>query len=269
MALGFLYHTAPGRFILKLLVKPGLSKVCGKFLDTKASKVFIKPFIKNNHIDMSEYIDEDYKCFNDCFCRHIKPECRPVDMNPNNLVSPCDGLLSAYKITDGLVLPVKQSKYSIMGLLRNQELAREFEGGSCLVFRLCVNHYHRYSYMDDGTKGENVFIPGKLHTVRPIALESFPVFIENSREYTVMNTDNFGKTVQVEVGAMLVGKISNNMGAGAIKRGQEKGKFLYGGSTIILLVKKDAAIINEEYFEATAREEETPIKMGSVIGRKA
>lgn len=268
MTLEFLYHTKVGRVILKLLVRPGLSKACGKFMDTRASKPLIKPFIKNNGIDMSEYVDENYKCFNDCFCRHIKPENRPVDMTPENLVAPCDGLLSAYKIADGLVIPVKGSKYSMKGLLRNEALAREFEGGTCLVFRLCVNHYHRYSYPDNGTKGENIFIPGVLHTVRPIALEAFPVFVENSREYTVLETENFGKVVQMEVGAMLVGKISNNMGAGSFKRGEEKGKFLYGGSTIIMLLREGAADVRESLFDATSRQEETPVKMGEVIGTK-
>ena len=268
MALRFLYETKAGRVVLKLLVRPGLSKACGKFLDTRASKIFIKPFIKNNNIDMSEYEKEDYTCFNDCFCRHIRPECRPVDMNPDNFVSPCDGLLSVYDITDGLVIPVKGSKYSVTSLLRNDVLAREFDGGKCLVFRLCVNHYHRYSYPDDGSKGENIFIPGVLHTVRPIALKNCQVFVENSREYTVLDTKNFGRMVQMEVGAMLVGKISNNMEAGEYKRGQEKGKFLYGGSTIILLIKKDAAKLKEDFGPATQKGEETPVKLGQVIGAK-
>ncbi|MCQ2532347.1 MAG: phosphatidylserine decarboxylase [Saccharofermentans sp.] len=268
MTLEFLYGTKLGRILLKPLVRPGLSKFCGKLLDTNASKILIKPFIKNNGIDMSEYQDEKYTCFNDCFCRKIRPECRPIDMNGNNLISPCDGLLSAYKITDGLVIPVKGSSYSMMSLLRNSALASEYEGGTCLVFRLCVNHYHRYIYPDNGTKGDNIFIPGVLHTVRPVALAARQVFVENSREYTVINSENFGPLVQMEVGAMLVGKISNNMGAGVVKRGEEKGKFLYGGSTIIMLVKKDAASVKQEYFDATSRSEELPVKMGQVIGGK-
>lgn len=268
MSLEFLYGTKVGRILLKPLVRPGLSKLCGRFLDTRASKFLIKPFIKNNNIDMSEYLDEEYRCFNDCFCRRIRPECRPVDMNPNNLVSPCDGLLSAYKTTDGLVIPVKGSSYSMASLLRSKSLAEEFNGGTCLVFRLCVNHYHRYAYPDNGTKGENVFIPGVLHTVRPVALAHRQVFVENSREYTVMELENFGKVIQMEVGAMLVGKISNNMQAGSFSRGQEKGKFLYGGSTIIMLLRESAASVNKEIFEATSRCEETPVKMGQVIGGK-
>ena len=80
--------------------------------------------------------------------------------------------------------------------------------------------------MDDAKKGENVFIKGKLHTVRPIALREVPVFVENCREYTVMDTAHCGTVTQVEVGALLVGKICNRDGAGDVKRGAEKGMFL-------------------------------------------
>lgn len=208
---------------------------------------------------MTEYQAETYSCFNDCFCRRIRPECRPIDRDDTHFIAPCDGLLSAYKIEKGLVIPVKQSSYSIESLLRDKNLADEFDGGYCLVYRLCVNHYHRYCYPDDGSKGENNFIPGVLHTVRPIALETLPVFIENSREYTVLDSSNFGRLIQMEVGAMLVGKISNNEGSCSFKRGQEKGKFLYGGSTIIVLVKKDVINLNSSYFE-------TPVKLGQCVG---
>ena len=92
----------------------------------------------------------------------------------NVFASPCDGLLSIYQIHDQTVLPVKQSRYTIPGLLQDQELADRFTDGFCLVFRLCVNHYHRYSYFDSGTKGENIRIPGILHTVRPVALAQIP-----------------------------------------------------------------------------------------------
>jgi len=246
MALRFLYHTTLGRIILKLLTKPAISQACGRFLDSKYSCKLIPGFIENNDIDMSEYIEEPYHCFNDCFSRSIKPECRPINMEKDAFIAPCDGLLSAYRIEDGLVIPVKESQYSMADLLRDEELAKEFDGGYCLVFRLCVTHYHRYSYLDNGVKTGNTFLPGILHTVRPIALRSVPVFTENSREYTVIDSENFGKLLQMEVGAMLVGKISNYHGAGECKKGQEKGKFLYGGSTIIVLTQKDQVKISNK-----------------------
>lgn len=81
-----------------------------------------------------------------------------------------------------------------------------------------------------------------------------------------MNTDNFGEVVQIEVGAMLVGKIENHHEIHAFVRGEEKGMFKYGGSTIMLLLKKDAAKIDEGVFRATAAGEEIPVIMGQKIG---
>lgn len=261
-SLRFLYHTWPGRILLRMLTARWVSKLCGAFLDSRMSKPLIGKFVKSNGIDLTQFESDHFRCFNDCFCRKIKEGGRPIPTDENVFFAPCDGLLSAYRITEDTVLPVKQSAYTIPSLLQNKQLAARYQNGTCLVFRLCVNHYHRYCYPASGTKGENVFIKGKLHTVRPIALESCPVFVENCREYTLIDTDRFGQVVQMEVGALLVGKIKNHHGAGAVIRGHEKGMFLYGGSTIILLLEKDAVQVKEAFFSATENGEETPIRLG-------
>ncbi len=263
-----LYNTITGRILLKVLTAPVISKICGTFLDSRASVILIRPFVRSNAIDLSEYYSDDFKCFNDCFARRIKPYLRPFDADPASFVSPCDGLLTAYEIKDGTVIPVKQSRYSVASLLHSKKIASHYEGGYCLVFRLCVDNYHRYSYIDNGVKGVNRFIPGRLHTVQPVALRDIPVFTENSREYTVMKTENFGHVTQVEVGAMLVGKIRNYHGRHVTRRGEEKGCFLYGGSTIILLVEKDRVVIDDRILAASAQGRETGVVMGECIGRK-
>lgn len=265
--LNFLYRTVPGRLILKPLVRPGFSKAAGKFCDSRASRFLIPGFIKKNNICMDEFEAIKYGSFNQFFCRKIKPGMRPVDDNAEAFVAPCDGLLSTYHIEDGLVIPIKGSRYGIADLLRDPKLASEYNGGTCLVFRLCVNHYHRYIYLDNGTKTNNKFIPGVLHTVRPIALRTVPVFTENSREYTILETENFGNVIQMEVGAMLVGRIRNLHGISKIRRGQEKGYFEYGGSTIIVLVKPDKASFPAEFFETTDKGEEIPVKMGQRLNK--
>lgn len=266
--LGFLYDTIFGRIILKLLTARWISKLCGAFLNSPLSKPLIKKFIESAKINLEEYYSSDFKCFNDCFCRKIREENRPIDSNIGHLISTCDGLLSAYNITDSLVLPIKQSSYSVKSLLNGNEIYKKYQDGICLVFRLCVDHYHRYCYVDNGTKGENYFVAGKLHTVRPIALEKYSVFTENCREYTIMETENFGTVTQIEVGAMLVGKIKNHHGLYNFKKGEEKGMFLYGGSTIVLLLEKDKVNIDKKYFEATEKGQETPVRMGEKIGVK-
>ena len=82
-----------------------------------------------------------------------------------------------------------------------------------------------------------------------------------------MHTKNFGDIVQVEVGAMMVGRIVNNHQEGAYKKGQEKGKFEFGGSTIVLLIEKDKVIFDEEFFINTSKDYETFVKCGESIGK--
>lgn len=266
MGLPFLYGTKFGRLILKLLTRPWISKTSGFLMDRGFSRCLIKGFVKKNGIDMNEYVPCKYKSFNKFFYRDIKPEMRPFDMEPTSYVAPCDGVLSVYNISDDLVIPVKQSRYSISDLLRDEEMAKQFNGGICLVYRLCVNHYHRYSFNDSGRLGEYKFIPGILHTVRPIALRHVPVFTENARECVIMDTDNYGKVAQIEVGAMLVGKIVNNKDVTTFTRGLEKGHFEYGGSTIIQLLQPGKVELPKELFDVTDKEEETPVKMGQKLG---
>lgn len=263
--LKFLYHTVPGRVVLKILTAPLLSKIAGAYMDLGVSKIHIKSFIKNAGIDLSEYEPEKYRCFNDCFTRKIKPENRPVCVDAERIVAPCDGKLSAYRISEDSDFYIKKSHYRIQDLLKDSKKAPDYNGGICLIFRLCVDNYHRYGYVDDGIIVENKYIPGKLHTVRPIAVNRYPVFIQNSREYTVIKTKNFGTVSQIEIGAMMIGKIKNHQTSGAVVKGAEKGMFLYGGSTIAVLLEKDAAKIAEKYFENTENDIETGVKYGQAL----
>lgn len=267
-SLRFLYNTAVGRLLLRPLISRAVSDLCGSFLDSGVSKPLIGQFVRKYSIDLDDYEICEYNSFNEFFTRKVKCDRRPIDTDPSALISPCDGLLSAYHITEDTVIPVKQSRYTISSLLGGDPRAENFRNGLCLVFRLCVDNYHRYCYIDAGTVGESVFIKGRLHTVRPIALESAPVFTENCREYTIIETENFGEIAQIEVGAMLVGKIQNHRGRRCVMRGEEKGMFLYGGSTVIVLLQEGRADLPEEIFDATRNQAEIPVRMGQKIGQK-
>jgi phosphatidylserine decarboxylase len=266
--LRFLYRTIPGRAILKLATRPGLSKACGAFLSSPLSKFLIKPFLRKGGIDLDDYLPADYRCFNDCFTRQIRPELRPVAPEPETLIAPCDGYLSVYPIQADTVSPAKMSRYTIAGLLGSQAEAQRFQDGCCLVFRLGVENYHRYCYVDNAAVGPTRVIPGRLYTVRPVALERIPVFTENTRAVTLLETENFGTMAQLEVGALLVGRIENHPHGGTARRGQEKGMFLYGGSTIILLLEKGRAALPQEYIDAAAQGLEIPVHYGQAIGTK-
>lgn len=267
--LRFLYNTVPGRMVLKIITSPTISKIGGAYMDCRVSKIHIKGFIKNNNIDMTQYEKAKYGCFNDCFTRKIKKEMRPINMEENAFIAPCDGRLSAYHISENSDFYIKKSYYSVADLIKNSKKSPDFNGGVCLVFRLCVDDYHRYGYVDDGKIVENNYVPGVLHTVRPIALNRYPVFVQNSREYSVIETNNFGTIAQIEVGALMIGKIKNHQKSGLVKKGREKGMFLYGGSTIVVLLEKDKVHIDEKYFRNTANDIETKVKFGSTIGIKS
>lgn len=251
--------------MLPLLANRKVSQLCGAFLDSPLSRPLIPGFVKRAGIDLSQFHTEDMRCFNDCFSRKIREGLRPICRAPECLISPCDGLARAFPIRSDTVINAKEYRYTLAELLRDADLARAYEGGTCVVFRLCVEHYHRYCYMESGRKGDNVFLPGRLHTVRPSALEALPVFAENCREYTLIDTERFGRIVQMEVGAMLVGRICNHHRQATVERGQEKGFFQYGGSTIIALLEPGVNGIAPAYFEAGRRGEELPVRMGQSL----
>ena len=264
----FLYRTVIGRSILKLLVKPKISRAAGKFLDTSFSRILIAPFRLLNGISLDGIAvpKGGFPSFNAFFSRKRKSV--SFDMNPEHLCSPCDGYLSSFPINEDSCFEVKHSRYSLAGLLRNPKLAREFQGGTAMIFRLTPADYHRYSYVDNGEVLGVKKLPGILHCVRPAAIDTYPVYVQNSREYTVIESENFGRMVQMEVGALLVGRIRNHRKEKWIYRSEEKGYFEYGGSTIILLFKKDRVEINDPVIRCVSGWKEFPVKQGEWIATK-
>ena len=264
--LGALYGNAFGRMLLKPLTAPWLSKAAGAFLSTRASCIFIKPFIKSNRIDMSQFEPVAYESYNDFFSRRIREGARTVDMDPRHLISPADSKLTVLPITEKGRFTLKHTEYTVGSLLKAPALAAEFVGGWACIFRLTVDDYHRYCYALDAEKGENIVIPGRLHTVNPIANDFFLIYKENAREYTLLRTKEFGEVIAMEVGALLVGKIVNHHGAATVRRGEEKGYFRFGGSTVVLLLKQDTAVIDDDILENSQNGIETVVKFGEKIG---
>ena len=263
-----LYGTSIGRNFLKILINPSISRLGGAFLSTKLSSLLVKPFIKANNIDMSDYTERSYSSFNDFFTRDLKPGKRFINRDKEVLISPSDGRVSVYEIDDNMAFNIKDSYYTIESLTHSKKAANYYKGGTCVIIRLCVDNYHRYCYLDSGYKTSNKFIPGVLHTVNPVACEHYDIYKENSRECSLLHTENFGKVMQIEVGALMVGKIVNYDQVACIHRGDEKGKFEFGGSTIVLLFKKDSVEIDDDLIENTKNGYETAVKMGERIGKQ-
>lgn len=268
--LRFLYRTVLGRIVLKLLVQPKVSKAVGQYLSSWASKWLVSYYIRKYKIDMSdiEIPAGGFSSFNDFFIRKRRTGC--FDVTYGHLISPCDGFLSFVRITEDTVLDIKNTRFTLDDLLKDHELASQFGEGCAFIFRLTPADYHRYCYVANGKIISNKKIQGTLHCVRPIALRAVPVFAQNSREYQVIGTDSFGTVVQMEVGALLVGKIRNDIStlkSGYVQRGEEKGFFEFGGSTIIILLQNNTILINENLYKKQNSNGEIPVHMGEFIAK--
>lgn len=265
-----LYGSRMGRALVRTLIRPGVSKACGWLLDRRISRAAVGPFVRSKGVRLEDYEKTDYCSYNDFFTRVIKADRRPVDMTPESLIAPCDSKLTVYDIDENARFVVKGTEYTMESLTRSRKLAERYAGGQLLLFRLTVDDYHHYCYVDSGEKSENHYIDGVFHTVNPAACEQYPVYKENSRCVSFLKSQNFGVLMMIEVGALMVGKIVNlEDGKAIVARGEEKGYFAFGGSTVILCLKKGRAVIDADILANSREGIETRVLQGMKIGRAA
>ena len=264
-----IYGHALTRMLLRPFLSPAVSDICGKFLSTRLSRRIIPSFVKKNHIDLSIYEKQEFDSYNAFFTRKIKAEQRPINDQKNVLISPSDGKVTAYPITQKGRFWIKHTQYTAAQLLKDERLAERYMGGWIYVIRLTVDDYHRYCYVADGRKSRQRKIRGVLHTVNPVANDYYPIYKMNSREYCLLKTKEFGTILLMEVGALMVGKINNHEEDSAqVKRGDEKGMFEFGGSTIVVMTEPGMAEPDKDIIQNTKVQAETLIKMGEPIGCK-
>ena len=264
--LTLLYGNLIGRCFVKILTMPWISKLGGAVLSTRLSALAIPSFIRNNQIDMSQFEDVKYRNYNEFFMRKIKPEARVVDMDENHLISPCDCKLTVLPVEKDGRFMIKQTSYTLQSLLKDEKEAEHFLGGTLCIFRLTVDDYHRYCYVDDAEVVRNAQIPGILHTVNPIANDVYPIYKENTREYCVLFNKKLKRHLMMEVGALMVGKIVNHPTDSQVRRAQEKGHFMFGGSTVIMVFEKGAVNIDKDILENSENDIETVVRYGMKIG---
>lgn len=262
----FLYGTYSGEGLLKILTHKGISKLAGAILSTKVSSALIPYFVRRNKIKVRDYEMAGHRSFNDFFARRLSPGARDVEFNSDVLISPADSKVMVYDCDEDAEFTIKDIKYSFAELTRSKKLAEVFAGGQLLVFRLSVDDYHRYCYVDSGDKSQNYRIPGILHTVNPTACEEAAVYRENERVISLLKSENFGLIMMMEVGAMMVGKIINYEGPTYVRKGKEKGRFEFGGSTIILAFRKGTVEIDHDILLNSQQGLETKVKYGEKIG---
>jgi phosphatidylserine decarboxylase len=268
------YESPIGKNLTELLIKKKLfSKIYGAYCDSVLSKRKVPKFIKEFNIDINACLksENEFNSFNDFFVRELNKESRPITEDENLLISPGDGRLFAYEnISINKLLQVKGIHYTLSELIANDEIAKEYEGGTCLILRLCPTDYHRFHFIDDGIPHKSHFIKGNYYSVNPVAVERIPkLYCQNKREWSIFKSDNFDDVLHIEVGATCVGSIIQTYNPNSrIEKGTEKGYFKFGGSTTILFFKKNTIKVDEDIITQTNKGFECMVLMGSIIGRK-
>ena len=173
----------------------------------------IRFFLRLYPINLAEAAESDalaYESFNAFFTRALKPDARAVDRAPEAVVSPVDGSVSqAGRIEGDMLLQAKGIHYSTSELLGgDDDLARQFDGGSFATVYLAPFNYHRIHMPLAGTLLSARHVPGDLFSVNAVTATSVPgLFARNERVACVFDT-LAGPMAVVLVGALFVGSIS-------------------------------------------------------------
>ena len=257
-ALRFAYETMLGRTLWPVLFGSRfVSAVMGRRYDSPRSRRDIPKLasIPGCQPDEAEKPVGDYASFNDFFTRRLKPGARPVG---DGVVSPADGRLMLYLSADAdRPFPLKGATRSLRSVFDGDAPAGLYD---IAVVRLAPVDYHRFHFPCDCRTPDPVrVVPGKYHSVNPIALLRYPdVYADNERQILACDAD-FGRFWLVDVGAFGVGSIMQTYSGGSHSKGDEKGYFKFGGSTVIIVTRAGALTFDGDIVRNSAAGLETRV----------
>ena len=127
-----IYGSVAGRMMIRPLVNPAVSIAMGKFLDSRISAAAVEPFIRLNHLDMSDYETRKYISYNDFFKRKIREGARRIDMEPGHFISPCDCRASVYPVDEKACLHIKQTRIYSGGTFKEPFPWEKISGWLCV-----------------------------------------------------------------------------------------------------------------------------------------
>ncbi len=273
----WLYQSKTGQYLSYFLCKAPFSYLYGKFQDTDLSKNKIEKFIKDYQINMDDFeventnkLEVPYKNFNNFFIRKFKKGKRDFVKDVNLMGAFAEARYYGYQAIDNHQnYPVKGEFLSPEKLVANEKWFSTFKDGPLLLARLCPVDYHRYHFPDNGKVVDSYFVPGWYHSVNPLAIKAKnDILITNERMVTIIQTENFGKLAYIEVGAICVGKIVQSFSGNQFYKGDEKGYFLFGGSTVIVVGEKGKWIPSRDILENTEKGLETYTHLGTEVAIK-
>jgi phosphatidylserine decarboxylase len=229
-------------------------------------------------VDLKDARTTRYRSLHECFTRQLKEDARPVDPDPATLVSPSDGIVGASgKVIAGECLQAKGFPYTLMDLLADRDLVRQYQQGSYVTLRLTAGMYHRFHAPADCEVEHVSYISGDTWNVNPIAVQRIEnLFCKNERAVIRLKLESSGHIITlVPVAAILVASIRLNFldvllhlryrgpnhipCAAKLRRGEEMGWFQHG-STIIAFVPPGVRL-------AEGLMAGTPVRMGQPLFR--
>ena len=265
-ALRFAYETLLGRTLWPVLFGSRfVSAWLGRRYDSPRSKNDIASLasIPGCRADEAERPIADYPTFNAFFTRRLKPGCRPVG---DGVVSPADGRLRLYLNADAdTTFPLKGATRSLREVFDLDAPAGRYD---VAVIRLAPVDYHRFHFPVDCEVVSPVrVVPGRYHSVNPIALVRYPdVYADNERQIVKCRAA-FGDFWLVDVGAFGVGTIKQTYEGDRHAKGDEKGYFKFGGSTVIVVFRAGDVTFDDDLVRYSADGFETRVKCGERIAR--
>lgn len=267
-ALRFAYETLLGRTLWPVLFgSKCISAVMGRYYDSPRSRRKIPALasIPGCLASEAEKPVNAYESFNAFFTRRLKPGARPVG---NGFTSPADGRLRLFLGANAdTPFPLKGATRNLRTVFNPDAPPGRYD---VAVVRLAPVDYHRFHFPYDCCTPEPVHtISGHYHSVNPIALLRHPdVYAGNERQ--ILQCDAaFGRFWMVDVGAFGVGTIVQTFSGTQHVKGEEKGYFKFGGSTVILIAPAGSLLFDEDLARNSAKGLETRILCGEHIATPA
>lgn len=263
-----LYGTGHGRWMAdNLLTRRWFSRVVGAYQSSRLSRARIAAFVREFGVPMHEYEAGPFRSFNEFFTRRFRDGARVFAAAPDVMPAFAEGRYLAWpRIESRQTFPVKGEHLGAAAILGDAGRAAPFDGGPVVIARLCPVDYHRFHFPDDGSVVAQYRVAGRLHSVNPLALrERGDVFATNERQVAILDTVHFGPLAYVEVGALCVGRIVQTHAGRDFRRGEEKGMFLFGASTVIVFGQAGRWSPDPDLLEQTARGRECLVRLGERI----
>ena len=236
-----------------------LVRTWGEFLDTPASAKGIETFTLKPSYRIEDYFDgpSGWLTFNQFFAREVRPGKRPISAPRDDkiLVSPADAVfMGQWPIDADSNITVKGVNWSIAELLDGSPYADAFKNGIYTHSFLYIDDYHRYHVPVAGVVKEVRNIHGKVYLdVRRNPDGSLDVVdgdtyqFNQERGLVVLDSPEVGLVAVLPIGMAYVSSVNLTPEVGAyLRKGDEFGYFLFGGSDIVALYQNSDVILDAE-----------------------